>query len=156
VLAAVCGGHLALDAYARRHLDHYRDDRAFLESACSTVPAGQPILVNGESEMLCGSWWLYYGHGRTRLIHNLTFLLDDRLDPDEVYLILRRRLEPALATYGAAELLVESRHSKHEITPADRYALYRLRFRPDLARRPADVRFTPLQAAVRVPGPYLR
>jgi hypothetical protein len=119
------------------------------------VPPGMPILVDGEDGPLTASWWLHYGHGRLRLLHNLTFLRDDRLDPAEVYVIGRRILAPQMAKYGAAEVVLESRGSRQEYTPEWRYTLFHLQFRPDLERRPANVRFTPMQATCRAPGPYL-
>ena len=131
-LAVLCGGRFLMDLGQRLFFDHYKDDRAFLERMCATVPPGQPILVDGRDGALTGSWWLHYGHGRTRLLHNLTFLRDDRLGPSAVYVIARRCVAPALATYGVATAVLESRHSRQEYTPDRRYTLFRLVYRPDL------------------------
>jgi len=154
-LSVVCGLRLALSFGEGLYLDHYCDDRAFLQRACELVPADRAILVNGEDGALCASWWLHYGRGRTRLLHNLTFLRDDRLDPTEVYLIARRRFTSELSEYGTPEVVSESRHSKHELEPGDRYTLFRLHYYPGLARRSAQVHISPLQATLRVPGPFL-
>ena len=155
VLLVLCIGRLVMDFGQHLYFDHYKEDRAFLTKACAYVPAGEPILVDAQDGALTASWWLHYGHGRTRLLHNLTFLRDDRLNPTEVYVIARRHVAPELADYGTAEVVCESRHSRQEKTPNDRYTLFRLRYSPDLARRPGDVRFSPLQATCRVPGPFL-
>ena len=122
-VAIVCGLRLAAGLGEALYFDHYREDREFLEQACRLVPADRAILVNGDDGPLCASWWLNYGRGRTQLLHNLTFLRDERLDPHEVYLISRRRFESELSGYRTAEVLDESRHSKHEEEPLDRYAV---------------------------------
>jgi 4-amino-4-deoxy-L-arabinose transferase-like glycosyltransferase len=156
VLTVVCALRLTVDVYEHQFLDHYREDRAFLDQVCRAVPSNKTILVSAQQEgALCGSWWLHYSHGRVHMLHNLTFLRDNRLDPDEVYLILRRRYGPELMRYGTAEVVWESLHSKHQGEPDDRYALYRLHFHPDLVRCSGDVHFTPLQATLRNWGPFL-
>lgn len=155
LVVVACGLHLAAFNFQKVYLDNYRDDRDFLESVLKDVPAGKSILINGEDGALCTSWWLHYGQGRIRMLHNLSFLCDERLDPHEVYLIARRDFEPLLAKYGTTELLLESRLSKCGQDPGKRYTLFRLRYHRGLVRRSADVHISPLQATRRIPGPFL-
>ena len=154
-LALLCAGRVGIDWGERVYLAHYKNDYEFLSRALAAVPADAPILVDGEDGPLTASWWMHYGHGRLRLLHNLSFLRDDRLDPNEVYVIGRRFLAPEMAKYGDAEIILESKRSRQEYTPEWRYTLFRLQFRADLERRTANVRFSPMQATCRAPGPFL-
>src|SRR5262249_43993530 len=124
------------------------------EVNCEVDPA-TPIFVAVDDHPLNSSWLLFYLGDRSRLLHNLTFLRDDRIKQAEVYLICRQRDEATLAEYGVAERLVQSGHARGEASPHDRWTLYKLRFYPHLARVSGDVRISPLQATGRRPGPFL-
>ena len=104
---------------------------------------------------LNASWLLYYLDGRGTLLHNLTFLKADNICEKEVYLIARQKQEPKLRQYGTFQTVLQSKHSRYEEGPADRYTLYRLRFHPDLERTSGPVPISPLQATGRAPGPDL-
>jgi 4-amino-4-deoxy-L-arabinose transferase-like glycosyltransferase len=145
-------GHLHPVLIERRYLD----DLEFLEQVRDKVPAKAPLLVLGGKGPLDASWLLYYLEGRGKLLHNLTFLRDKRIDAGEVYLIARGIQVRNLREYGKSELLARSNHSHDQIGPDDRYQLYRLRFHDHLVRHEGPIYISPMQAAGRSRGPELR
>jgi hypothetical protein len=154
---------LAFAAYAWGHLheaavpDATSSDIRFLRRVGGLAEPGTPLLFNGEG----GSMGLmmfripFYLPGRARLLHNLTYLLDDRIEAPEVYVVTRARDEPALRRYGRVEVVDQSRRTHRERAPSDRLTLFRLRFREDLRRYPVPSYVTPMQAMGREPGPDL-
>jgi 4-amino-4-deoxy-L-arabinose transferase-like glycosyltransferase len=157
-LGALCilvtGLYWAGYAYRTAYWDRYRDDSIFLEQVKQRVPTGEPILVMDDDAPLNASWLLFYAGRQAELLHNITFLLDDRVPDRDVYLIARRKVEKALPSLGQYEELLESRRSRYERTPEDRYRLYRVRVDRRLARH-HGVRISPMQATGRAYGPYL-
>jgi hypothetical protein len=158
-LALVCllliGVHWVTYALRTTYWDRYQEDRQFLEASARVVPASQRILVMDDDAPLNASWLLFYLEGRAALLHNITFLRADIADK-EVFLIARQKQTAALAEYGTFEKVLQSERSRYENSPDDRYALFHLRFHPDLKRIPGPVRISPLQATGRADGPYLR
>ena len=157
-VAGCCVAYLAFywTAYGYRStcLDRYQDDYAFVNQACGLVPADQRVLVMDDDAPLNASWLLFYVGERATLLHNATFLLDEKAAAPEVHLIARRKTEQELAALGTYEVVLSSARSRYERTPADRYVLFRFRPHAGLARH-HDVRISPLQATGRAPGPYL-
>ncbi len=133
----------------------YEDDLALLEEARDKVPSQTPLLVLDTKGPLDPSWLLFYLQGRGTLLHNLSFLRDDRFDSGEVYLIVRGSQVGKLNEYGDSEIIAQSKHSRDEWGPDDRYALYRIRFNDRLVRRHGPVYISPMQATGRAPGPSL-
>jgi 4-amino-4-deoxy-L-arabinose transferase-like glycosyltransferase len=144
-------------AYTHRslYLDSYVADRAFVEEVKAAAEPRTPLLVVFDEHPLNSSWLLYYLGENARLLHNLTFLRDDRIAAPEAFVVCRQRDESALTEYGVAERVAQSAKARGELSPGDRWTLYRLRFHPHLARMPGDVRISPLQATGRQPGPFL-
>ncbi len=144
-------------AYAHRSqfMDSYVADSAFVGQVKQQTRDGKPILVANDDHPLNSSWLLYYLGDRARLLHNHTFLRDDRIASADVYVICRQRDEMHLAKYGVARMLTQSAKARGELTTVDRWTLYELRFHPHLARMPGDVRISPMQATGRRPGPFL-
>jgi 4-amino-4-deoxy-L-arabinose transferase-like glycosyltransferase len=153
-LLVVChwAGYLHPVLFERR----YEDDLAFLEEVRSLTPADSPLLVMDAKGPLDASWLLHHLHGRGRLLHNLSFLRCEPVDSGELYLIARGSQVHFLSRYGVGQLLAQSRHSRYQATPDDRYGLYRLRLHAGLVRRTEPVYISPMQATGREPGPYLR
>ena len=95
-----------------------------------------------------------------KLLHNLTFLRDEKITAPEVYVITREWDEPRLATLGKTEIVLQSIKSRpsgraKKAKPTnERFTLYRLTFRPDLVRYPAPEHISTMQAMGRKPGPY--
>src|SRR5579871_5144867 len=81
----LCLFQFAQAAFANR----YEEDSRFVFAAAEQTPAGLPVLVINDSHPLDAAWFLYYLHGRGRLLHNVTFLRSDDLPGTEVYLIAR-------------------------------------------------------------------
>jgi 4-amino-4-deoxy-L-arabinose transferase-like glycosyltransferase len=131
----------------------YGEDYRFLQRVCS-LPAAAPLYIGPDDGPLGSSWWMFYCGGRLHLLHNLSYLRDERIRERELYLIARPRDEARLATYGTVEKLFASTRSRAERTPRDRFTLYRLTFREDLERRP-PARISPMQATGRAIGPDL-
>jgi hypothetical protein len=137
-------------------LNSYAADEVFLLAAVEQTPSGLPVLVKNDEHPLNSSWFLFYLHGRGRLLHNLTFLRGDDLVEPEVYVLCRTADHAALLLYGAVEMLAQSQHTRGEHSSDDRWALFRVRFHPGLKRLPAGLRISPAQAAGLEDGPYLR
>lgn len=146
--------HWLVYAYRTACWDRYRDDSAFVHQVKDRVPAGKAILVLDDDAPLNASWLLFYLGDRAMLLHNVTFLLDEKIVDKEIYLIARGRLETSLSSFGAYEALLESKKSRYELTAADRYRLYRVRLHERLGRQ-GRARISPLQATGRAPGPFL-
>jgi hypothetical protein len=155
VFAVIVVGECLGYAYQTEFLNSYADDSAFLHEAAKRTPAGQPVLVANDAHPLNASWFLFYLHGRGRLLHNLTFLRADDLPGPEVFVIARTSCHAALADYGTTELVLQSRKTRGEQSVDDRWALFRVRLRPDLQRLPGGVRISPAQAAGLITGPLL-
>lgn len=147
--------HCLMYCYRAEYLDRYRGDTAFLQEVNKTVSDDRPLLVVFDDHPLTSSWLMYYLGDRWSLLHNLTFLRDDRLDVPEVFLICRCKDEDLLKGFGKAELILKSSETRAEEWPGDRWALYSLRFHPHLERMNGNVRISPLQATGRKAGPYL-
>ena len=152
-LVAFC--RLVADFYEVRFLDKYKNDLAFLHHVTEIVPQDRDLLIYGDDGALVASWWMYQSRGRTKYLHNLTFLRDEKLDAREVFVIGRRKIETGMNKYGVPEVVAESERSRGETRPEERYTLFRLRYHDNLVRRPNQVRYSPLQATLRAPGPYL-
>jgi len=157
VVALVAAVQCLAYVHQTEFLDRYKQDSVFLREAASLTPAGQPVLVeNDEANPLNASWFLYYLHGRGRILQNLTFLRGDDLRESEVYLITRSGRRAELEEYGSADLMAQSVETRGEKSSEDRWSLFRLRFRDGLRRLPAHVRITPAQAAGLDAGPFLQ
>jgi hypothetical protein len=132
-------------------------DTAFLREADATVPRDHLLAINsdlaGEMDFFRNQ---FYVRSDALLLHNLTFLRDENLHAADVYIITRAEDEPKLATMGAVEQVLQSSKTRRERSPADRFTLFHLTFRPDLQRYPATPpdQITTMQAMDRAPGPW--
>jgi 4-amino-4-deoxy-L-arabinose transferase-like glycosyltransferase len=145
--------HCLLYSYKTHYLDRYQDDTAFLLQARKMVPG--EILVNYDDHTLEGFRVLFYLRRNAALLHNFTYLLDQQITDREVYIVARAKHEELLTKLGSAQVLLQSKHTRGESWPGDRWTLFALRFRDDLARLPADKYIRPMQASGRAPGPFL-
>jgi hypothetical protein len=142
-----------LHAQPRLLHDRYAADRDFVEEVITDVPDGDELFVLDDWGPLDASWLLFYLDGRARLLHNATFLLDERVEGPEVYVVARRLRVPALASFGDCDCLYESGSSRGEPSPDYRLGLYRLRLHAPGSVRTAHV--SPMQATGRASGPWL-
>jgi 4-amino-4-deoxy-L-arabinose transferase-like glycosyltransferase len=147
------GLYCLLYSYKTHYLDRYEDDTAFVLEAREMVP--DKILVNYDDHTLEGFRILFYLRHDAALLHNFTYLLDQHITQREVYIIARGKHEELLAQLGSARVLLQSKHTRGESWPGDRWTLFALRFRDDLTRLPADQYIRPMQASGRAPGPFL-
>jgi 4-amino-4-deoxy-L-arabinose transferase-like glycosyltransferase len=134
----------------------HRADLALLEEAKELTPPDQPILVLDTWGPLDSSWSLYHLAGRGRMLHNLTFLRDDRLPEGDLYVLSRPVHTQEAAQYGRVEELARSAISRGEKDTSQRLVLYRIRLHPHVVRLPGDVYISPMQATGRAEGPVLR
>ncbi len=150
LLALFCWG---MHVQPRFLNDRYAADRALIRDVRDRYGRSS-LLVLDDGGPLDASWELFYLEGRAKLLHNASFLLDERL-PDENYVVTRRRCARELAVLGHCDLLFESAHSRDEGSPDARLGLYRVRL-GSVTRLRGDVYISPMQATGRAPGPVLQ
>jgi 4-amino-4-deoxy-L-arabinose transferase-like glycosyltransferase len=142
-------------AYKGAYLHRSREDTAFLQTVRTTVPPGRPVLLYTDPEALEGLRVLFYFDGNAAVLHHLSFLRDDRITYPEVFVVARAREQPRIEKYGQADIVLQSRHSRREESPQDRWTLFHVRLRDDLERKSGDVPISPMQAMYRVDAPNL-
>jgi 4-amino-4-deoxy-L-arabinose transferase-like glycosyltransferase len=142
-------------SYKSRYLHRSNDDTAFLREARQMVADKQPLAVHAWDEALEGLRVLFYCPDNTMLLHNMTFLRDDRLTAPSVWVIARGRELPKLREYGEVDIKLVSKHSRREERPEDRWTLFEVHMRGDLQHYPNRERISPMQAMYRMPGPEL-
>ena len=136
-------------------------DTIFLHHVESTVPRESPLFINadlhGELDFFRTAFYL---RPEAKLLHNLTFLRDEKITVPQVYVVTREWDEPELAALGKVEMVLQSIKSrpsgraKKAKLNHERFTLYRLIFSPDLIRYPAPEHISTMQAMGRKPGPY--
>jgi hypothetical protein len=142
-------------AYKGAYLHRSREDTNFLLEARRVVPTGRPLMINSADEALEGLRMQFYVGDGTYFLHNLSFVRDNRISSQEVYVVTRYNRKVELEKYGAAEPILKCKHSRREQSEADRWTLFRLYLRDDLERKSANVSISPMQAMYREPGPDL-
>jgi 4-amino-4-deoxy-L-arabinose transferase-like glycosyltransferase len=154
LLVAFCAGHSVAGSF----FDQCRFDAAFFRKVREVLPSDAKLCVNGDFPARMEDFRILFSMpDRAHSLFNLTFLADERLGRDDVYVISRAADRTTLANYGESEIILQSDRTRREKSPDDRLTLFRLRFRNDLVRMPADgVRVSPMQAMGRADGPYLR
>jgi len=158
VFASVLGGLLIVYCWGESVMpDATSADTAFLEQAETAVPYDHPLAINsdlnGEMDFFRNQ---FYVRPDAVLLHNLTYLRDENLRAADVYIITRASDEPKLQSMGQVDELLQSTKTRRERSPADRFTLFHLVFRPNLQRyhaTPPD-QITTMQAMDRVPGPW--
>lgn len=149
-------GYVGFYGFHTRYFNGVHPDREFITRVRELTHAEPTVLVSAEMHPLNGSWLLLYLGERTHLLHNLSFLRDADVAPEEFFLVGRAYLQSDLAKYGAADVIDQSEYTRGESGPQDRYTLFRVRLRPDLPRHSAaSVYISPMQATGRAPGPYV-
>jgi 4-amino-4-deoxy-L-arabinose transferase-like glycosyltransferase len=156
--AAVLAGLLIVYCWGESVMpDDTAADTAFLQQVEKAVPHGKLLTINsdlgGEMDFFRNQ---FYVRADALLLHNLTYLRDENLRAAEVYVITRASDESKLETLGQAVVVLQSTKTRREHSPADRFTLFHLTFRPDLQRYPATPpdQITTMQAMDRAPGPW--
>lgn len=115
--------------YQARCLDRYGDDLAFLRRVPEYVSPEQPLMVaydeRGELETF---WVLFYSRPGGILLHKPADLPKQQAAHQEIYVLGRAYDGPKFAEYGTTEVILQSRHTRFESTPAERRTLFRVRF----------------------------
>ena len=135
--------------------DMVAQDTAFLRRVNIEVPANQPLYVNsdlgGEMDFFRNQFYLPPSAG---LLHNLTYLLDDKITAADVWVITPHRDLAKLQKLGEVSVADESIKTRREKSPEDRFTLFHVYFSPGLARYPLPPYVTTMQAMDRAKGPY--
>jgi len=158
VLAGIIFGIFTVCCWGQSALpDQTTQDTLFLKRADAIVPRDRTLFVNGdlkgELDFFRNSFYL---RPQASLLHNLTFLRDQRITSPEVYVITRASDAEKLATLGQCDIILQSTKTRRERTPADRFTLLHLRFHPDLRRysAPDPATISALQAYGQKDGPF--
>ena len=124
--------------------DPMRPDTQFLQRTNIAVPAKAPLFIDadlhGELDFFRNQ---FYVRTDAILLHNLTYLRDDKLTASVVYVITREWNAAKLGSLGNVEIVDQSTksrpssHAKKAKLKSDRFTLYRLTFRTNLLRYPA-------------------
>jgi 4-amino-4-deoxy-L-arabinose transferase-like glycosyltransferase len=131
--------------------------RVVAETAGANVPLYVDADLRGELDFFRNQFCL---GDRAQLLHNLTFLRDDRIHAPSVYVVTREwnaaKLEAlgALETVDYSEKSRPSSHARERKLKHDRFTLYRLTFDPELKRYPVPTHISTMQAMGREDGPY--
>ena len=147
------GGHW----FAGNHVDINRYDVALLKAARKlAAERGEPIVVDLSRTPLSGFLELFYLPEKTCSVHNVSFLVDDRL-PREMLFLTHSGALPDLAKLADAEEIGRSERPLKSRDEASRLVLCSVRLRSDLARKPAEsISVSPMQAMHRAAGPVLQ
>jgi hypothetical protein len=141
--------------YKSTYLHRSLEDTAFLHEVRQRLAPGEVVLVFVGEDSLEGLRVQYYIGKPLIFLHNASFIHDDRIPRGDVYLVTRNRLVSEIRPYADVEELFECSKSRREESPADRWALFRLHLAPNLERKNARVRISPMQGIYRAPGPDL-
>lgn len=135
--------------------DIVTQDTEFLHRVDAEVPANEPLYVNsdlaGEMDFFRNQFYL---RPTARLLHNLTFLRDQRITAPAVWVVTRNHDRDKLEELGQVQVRDKSTYTRRERYPGDRFTLFHLQFRSDLTRYPAPAYINTLQAMGREKGPY--
>jgi 4-amino-4-deoxy-L-arabinose transferase-like glycosyltransferase len=160
VLVTLCAGMVVFCAWGQSvlgRLDEYKNgDIAFIERVRRIVPADKPLMIEAFGS-LDFFRFQFYSRPDAVLLHNVTYLRDERIKADQVYVIARAYRRPFLLQLGDCQTIDASSRARREISPEKRFTLYLLTFKPGLQRYPAP-KVSVLQALDRgvyeQEGPY--
>ncbi|MGE3805288.1 MAG: ArnT family glycosyltransferase [Gemmataceae bacterium] len=157
VFMIIVACYTIVNGYEARYHGSYLQENAFLTGCETIVPPGQPIYVNSDERFCLENFRVlfYLRERQPILLHNPTFLIDERIAGNEIYVMARMCDAPRLARYGQIEQLLVSDSFRQCTKPSDRRALYRLSYREDVVRKPIHVYVTAMQATRRAAGPDL-
>jgi 4-amino-4-deoxy-L-arabinose transferase-like glycosyltransferase len=158
LMAAVILGAAVTYSWGQSCLpDGTTDDTAFLRQVDATVPQDESLMVNadlrGDMDFFRNCFYL---RPTATLLHNLSFLRDEQIRDPDVYVVTRANDRAALQTLGQVDQVLQSPKTRREKSPDERFTLFHVTFRPDLARYPAPPpdKITTIQAMGRKKGPY--
>lgn len=157
VFGSVAVGYVAGHGYAGWYADLCRDDTRFLQQVAEAADPDRPLLIDGHTESLDEFRLKFYLPARAALLHNLSFVADERFRGEEAYVVARLGAKQQLEEFGSASVVLQSAKTRREKSVADRWTLFRLRYRDDVAwQSSTGVRFSPMQVMQRAEGPFLQ
>jgi 4-amino-4-deoxy-L-arabinose transferase-like glycosyltransferase len=138
--------------------DHTVNDTAFLLRARQEVPPDAPLYINAKLGKVGNLDFFriqFYSRPDAVLLHNLSYLRDEKIKARQVYVITRARDEGKLKLLGEPVIVDQSEQSHDIAGPEGRFTLFKLTFDPNLRRYPAPQHITSLQAMERdLSGPW--
>jgi len=140
VLVIFCAGFVVFSAWGQNLAGQTEanqcGDFAFIERVNRIVPDGQPVLINAFGSL--DFFRLQFGlRPGTVALPNLTYLRDEAIEADQVYVIARAGSGDFLVQLGHCRVLDASSRARRESSPADRFTLFLMTFHPGLQRYPA-------------------
>ncbi len=140
VLAGVLIGFVFFNAWAQSVLgtvdENKWGDVPLAQRTRSTVPAEKPLMIEASGSMDFFRFQ-FYSRRDAQLIHNITFLRDQRITAPEVYVLARsHRRKFIQEELGDCEVIDRSSRSRRETSPEERWTLFLVRFKPGLVRYP--------------------
>ena len=140
VVASILVGFVFFNAWAQSVLGTVDEkkwgDVPFAQRTRSTVPAEKPLMIEASGSMDFFRFQ-FYSRRDAQLIHNITFLRDQRITAPEVYVLARaHRRKFIQEELGDCEVIDRSSRSRRETSPEERWTLFRVRFKPGLVRYP--------------------
>lgn len=149
-----CGGHWIAGKYVDRH----RQDVAFLKQVNERFGHDHSLLVDMNIDPLVGFLHLFYLSDQAVPMHNITFVAAEEIKGSQVLVLTRESLRDELERLGEVETELRGWKTDRNNEPLpDQLALFRLTYRPDAERIPAEgIRVSPMQAMLRESGPFLR
>lgn len=147
-----CGGHYV----AGWSFDKHRNDAWFCESIRKDIAPKGLIMVDMTARAHAGMMNMFYLGDNTLGLQNHTYLLDDRIQKNECYVLTPYRNRISMEQYGTLEVVARSQYSAYERSLDDRLTLFRFQRRANESIvNSHDVRITPLQGMQRAAGPEL-
>jgi 4-amino-4-deoxy-L-arabinose transferase-like glycosyltransferase len=118
--------------------DEYKwDDIPLAQRTWTKVPGDKPLMIEAFGS-LDFFRFQFYSRPDAKLIHNITFLRDQRITVPEVYVLARNyRRKFIQEELGEYEIVDQSSRSRRETSPEERWTLFRVQFKAGLVRFPA-------------------
>ncbi len=135
--------------------DQTIEDTKFLQAVKDHVPADAPLLINAHPRGGMDFFReMFYLPEQTVLLHNETYLMQDKYISKTIYLVDRSSQEQRLAAFGSVTIILQSKHSRREEEHAGKLTLYKIQISKTLKTFPR-LPVNPMQAMSREDGPYL-
>ena len=135
--------------------DETTQDTQFLKQVAAGQEPSLPLYINSDLHCELDFFRIsFYLPSDARLLHNLSYLRDEKIHDAEVYIITPARDRPKLETLGQVDEILQSGRTRREKSPADRFTLFKLKFGPELQRYPAPTDISTMQAMGRKTGPW--
>jgi 4-amino-4-deoxy-L-arabinose transferase-like glycosyltransferase len=159
VLGVLFAGYCWAETFVAGPTDQTVDDTAFLHRVATRLSPTMPLYINARLHPTGNLDFFriqFYTPPTAVLLHNLSYLRDEKITAPTVYVITRAGDAPRLATLGETTVVDQSLQSHEQKEGGGPFTLFRLRFAPNLRRYPATQPITNLQAMGRAPaGPWL-